>query len=207
MSSKQRIVLLSVAVFLLLTAIFAVGCTDKNAATIYFDTGTDDGVEPVKRTIGGRMGELPTPQRENYKFEGWYTDKNGKNAVDETTMVREKAITLYAFWTFNLERKVRNDKIWVIDFASYAIDEDGKLYEWGYSKALTTAEREEMRYQYRPKHVIPDVRFETTRGIVAIDVDGNIWCMYGNLLNPSNSPEPTQITSGTRFVQAEYGKY
>ena len=97
MSSKQRIVLLSVAVFLLLTAIFALGCTDKNAATIHFDTGTDDGVEPVKRTIGGRIGELPTPQRENYKFEGWYTDKDGKNAVNETTMVREKAITLYAF--------------------------------------------------------------------------------------------------------------
>ena len=119
----------------------------------------------------------------------------------------EKRLSLCThFWTFNLERKVRNDKIWVSNFAGYAIDEDGKLYEWGYSKALTTAECEEMRYQYCPKHVIPDVRFESTRGIVAIDVDGNIWCMYGNLLNPSNSPEPTQITSGTRFVQAEYGE-
>ena len=108
MSSKRRIVLLSVAVFLLLTAIFAVACTeeqnDENVATIYFVTDTDEQIAPVKRTIGGRMGELPTLQRENYKFEGWYTDKNGKNAVAETTMVREKAITLYAFWTFNLER-------------------------------------------------------------------------------------------------------
>ena len=205
MSSKQRIVLLSVAVFLLLTAVFAVAC-DDGKATVYFVTDTDEQIAPVKRAIGGRMGELPTPQRENYKFEGWYTDKNGKNAVAETTMVREKAITLYAFWTFNLERKVRNDKIWVIDFASYAIDEDGKLYEWGYSKALTTAEREEMRYQYRPKHVIPDARFESTRGTVAIDVDGNIWCMYGNPMQPNSPYEPTQITSGVRFVQAEYGE-
>lgn len=210
MSSKQRIVLLSVAVFLLLTAVFAVACTeeqnDENVATIYFVTDTDEQIAPVKRTIGGRMGELPTPQRENYKFEGWYTDKNGKNAVNETTMVREKAITLYAFWTFNLERKVRNDKIWVSNFASYAIDEDGKLYEWGRSQALTAEEREEMRYQYRPKHVIPDVRFETTRGTVAIDVDGNIWCMYGNPMQPNSPYQPTQITSGTRFVQAEYSE-
>ena len=107
MSSKRRIVLLSIAVFLLLTAVFAVAC-DDGKATVYFVTDTDEQIAPVKRTIGGRMGELPTPQRENYIFEGWYTDKNGKNAVDETTMVREKAITLYAFWTFNLERKVRD---------------------------------------------------------------------------------------------------
>ena len=109
MSSKRRIVLLSIAVFLLLTAVFAVAC-DDGKATVYFVTDTDEQIAPVKRAIGGRMGELPTPQRENYKFEGWYTDKDGKNAVAETTMVREKAITLYAFWTFNLERKVRNDK-------------------------------------------------------------------------------------------------
>ena len=206
MSSKRRSVLLSVAVFLLLSAIFAVGCTDKNVATIYFDTGTNDGVEPVKRTIGGRMGELPTPQRENYKFEGWYTDKDGKNAVKEDSVVTAKTTTLYAFWTFNLERKVRNDKIWVSNFASYAIDEDGKLYEWGKSRALTAAEREEMRYRYRPKHVIPDARFQSTRGTVAIDVDGNIWCMYGNPMKPGSPYEPTQITSGTRFVQAEYSE-
>ena len=67
MSSKKRIVLLAVAVFLLLTAIFAVGCTDKNVATIYVRTETDEQIAPHKRTIGRRMGELPTPQRENHK--------------------------------------------------------------------------------------------------------------------------------------------
>ena len=92
MSSKRRIVLLSVAVFLLLTAIFAVGC-DDGKATIYFVTDTDEQIAPVKRTIGGRMGELPTPQRENYKFEGWYTDKNGKNAVKEDSVVTAKTTT------------------------------------------------------------------------------------------------------------------
>ena len=97
MSSKQRIVLLSVAVFLLLTAVFAVACdeeqSDENVATIYFVTDTDEQIAPVKRAIGGRMGELPTPQRENYKFEGWYTDKDGKNAVKEDSVVTAKTTT------------------------------------------------------------------------------------------------------------------
>lgn len=97
MSSKRRIVLLSVAVFLLLTAVFAVACNeeqnDENVATIYFVTDTDEQIAPVKRTIGGRMGELPTPQRENYKFEGWYTDKNGKYAVKEDSVVTAKTTT------------------------------------------------------------------------------------------------------------------
>ena len=116
MSSKQRIVLLAVAVFLLLTAVFAVACNeeqnDENVATIYFVTDTDEQIAPVKRTIGGRMGELPTLQRENYKFEGWYTDKNtsfyptnripkeisftdknGKNAVKEYSVVTAKTTT------------------------------------------------------------------------------------------------------------------
>lgn len=52
--------------------------------------------------FGTEIGDLPTPQRDYYDFDGWFTDISG----DETTEVTSEAIfdvaediTLYAHWT------------------------------------------------------------------------------------------------------------
>jgi len=45
-------------------------------------------------------GELPTPTRELYRFEGWYTEKtNGEKITSDTIVKITEDQTLYAHWT------------------------------------------------------------------------------------------------------------
>lgn len=53
-------------------------------------------------TYGEAYGDLPTPTRENYSFDGWYTAATGGTKVTETTTVSKTADhTLYARWKAN----------------------------------------------------------------------------------------------------------
>ena len=46
-------------------------------------------------------GSLPTPTRDSYRFDGWFTEKDGGTKVEESTvMTSREAHTLYAHWTF-----------------------------------------------------------------------------------------------------------
>ena len=45
---------------------------------------------------------LPVPEREGYSFDGWFTEKNGGEKVEDATIVRKTCDhTLYAHWTIN----------------------------------------------------------------------------------------------------------
>ena len=47
-------------------------------------------------------GELPTPTRQDYRFDGWFTEKDGGDPVDADTLVMQATDhTLYAHWTAN----------------------------------------------------------------------------------------------------------
>ncbi len=48
-------------------------------------------------TAGEPIGALPVPQREGYIFLGWFTQAEGGQRVDETSLTKED-ITLYAHW-------------------------------------------------------------------------------------------------------------
>ncbi len=51
---------------------------------------------------GQLYGELPIPEKNNYTFEGWYTDATGGQKVDETSSVISLANqTLFAHWKAN----------------------------------------------------------------------------------------------------------
>lgn len=50
-----------------------------------------------KQIIQNQSLVLKSPQRQDYVFEGWYTDKNYKNRVKSLTKV-QKNIILYAKW-------------------------------------------------------------------------------------------------------------
>lgn len=51
-------------------------------------------------TYNATYGELPTPTRTGYTFNGWYTSANGGNKVDANTKVTITGNqTLYAHWT------------------------------------------------------------------------------------------------------------
>jgi len=60
------------------------GTSDVTSKTVYYDF---------------TYGTLPTPTRENYAFEGWYTAKEGGSIVTSSTIVtRTVNHTLYAHW-------------------------------------------------------------------------------------------------------------
>jgi uncharacterized repeat protein (TIGR02543 family) len=54
----------------------------------------------VQATYGSAYGELPTPDREHYLFEGWYTGENGSGdkVTADTTVAIDMDHTLYAYW-------------------------------------------------------------------------------------------------------------
>jgi uncharacterized repeat protein (TIGR02543 family) len=50
-------------------------------------------------------GSLPTPSRAHYRFDGWYTSREGGTEFTESTTVPGYAHTLYAHWTWMIEVK------------------------------------------------------------------------------------------------------
>ena len=53
-------------------------------------------------TVNTAIGTLPTPTRDYYTFNGWYTAASGGTQVTSSTQYSEaKAVTLYAHWTQN----------------------------------------------------------------------------------------------------------
>ena len=62
--------------------------------------GTPDHDEQTKK-YGEQLGTLPSPTRENYTFQGWYTAPVGGSKISSTTTVPSKDTTYYAHWTTN----------------------------------------------------------------------------------------------------------
>ena len=70
--------------------------------TVSLVPGSGGNVSPSTVTFnkGAVYGSLPTPTKENYKFEGWYTEENGGTQITSTTtLISDSAHTLYARWT------------------------------------------------------------------------------------------------------------
>ena len=76
-----------------------------SAGTYLVTFNTNGGVITTQNktvTYGSAYGELPTPTRTGYTFNGWYTTLNGNVKVISTTTVSTNANhTLYAKWTAN----------------------------------------------------------------------------------------------------------
>lgn len=54
-------------------------------------------------TVGEAYGDLPTPVRSGYTFDGWYTSADGGSRITSATVVDLTADqTLYAHWTSNI---------------------------------------------------------------------------------------------------------
>lgn len=77
--------------------------SQEDCHPLYFDANGGT-VSPSYRQIGagcryGSQGALPTPTREGYIFDGWYTSKSGGSRVDEYTRMSFVSVTIYAHWT------------------------------------------------------------------------------------------------------------
>ncbi len=65
----------------------------------YQDSATADGSVTV--SYGAQYGTLPSAERNGYTFVGWFTEPNGQGdqIMPYTTVTKEQAHTLYAFWS------------------------------------------------------------------------------------------------------------
>jgi len=66
--------------------------------TVTFDANGGTVDPPTEETdVGGILQDLPTPERDDYAFKGWYTEKSGGTEVTTGT-VFSSASTIYAQW-------------------------------------------------------------------------------------------------------------
>ena len=68
-----------------------------NTYTVVFDSQGGSDVASAKRTYGAKIGELPVPEKEGYKFLGWFTAQENGEEISEETKVTGDA-TYYAQW-------------------------------------------------------------------------------------------------------------
>ncbi|MBO7687329.1 MAG: InlB B-repeat-containing protein [Kiritimatiellae bacterium] len=63
--------------------------------------GTDTVVRNLTTSYGATLGTLPTPTRDGYTLNGWFTAAEGGTQVDSSTLV-EGNVDYYAQWTLSL---------------------------------------------------------------------------------------------------------
>ena len=75
----------------------------KEQVTVIFDAAGGGITVSNKRVVRGEpYGELPTPSRFGYEFDGWFTAEVGGELIDANTPVTaESSHPLYAHWTKN----------------------------------------------------------------------------------------------------------
>ena len=69
-----------------------------NSYKITFNTNEGDEIPPREVEYGTDIGDLTTPIKPGYKFEGWYTDKELTKEFKMDKMPAQN-ITIYAKWT------------------------------------------------------------------------------------------------------------
>ena len=115
--------------FIILLAIFSfgclmiTGCKDKpvdmpvvtpepepepdNTVTLYFETFGGETIEPITKLEPGSVVTLPTPKRDGYTFDYWYTTKDLEFNTDlRKTVTVNETMTVYAGWfalDYNIE--------------------------------------------------------------------------------------------------------
>lgn len=67
-----------------------------NTYTLTFDSQGGDTIDAITASAADEIKSLPAPNRENYLFEGWYTEAEGGEKVTNLTLVKDT--TLYAHW-------------------------------------------------------------------------------------------------------------
>ena len=79
--------------------------TPKQTYTLTYNANGGS-VSPSSKTLneGSTYGNLPTPTRSGYTFDGWYTKASGGNKVSSSTKISGNT-TIYAHWTKQQEQQ------------------------------------------------------------------------------------------------------
>ena len=67
--------------------------------TVSFDSVGGSIVESQRLRYGDQICEPEAPTRENYVFDGWYYDSEGKHEFDFETSSAQGSMTLFAVWS------------------------------------------------------------------------------------------------------------
>ncbi len=78
-----------------------------------------------RRYVGDEVS-LPTPVRDGYNFEGWFTEEDGGARVDGTSFVLDRTRWLYARWSFTglSARDYRNESVYL----TWGLSPEAALY-------------------------------------------------------------------------------
>ena len=92
--------LLAAMTAVLVFSLCLVGCGTQWQVSFDLDGGTVDGASTIEAIMAdeGSTIALPTPEKEGYRFDGWFTDAAHTQPFTATSTVTGE-ITLYALWT------------------------------------------------------------------------------------------------------------
>lgn len=115
----------------------------KGVFTVSFNANEGVVNESSKTVVyGSTYGSLPTPTRDYYTFDGWYTAKAGGNKITESSVFNSaENVTLYAHWTKNptsdwvLESTLPKgasvvDRKWTYDLTSKTSSSSSSMSGW-----------------------------------------------------------------------------
>ena len=162
-----------------------------SASTVTFDPngGTlPAGEESKSVQCEAAYGTLPTPKRVNYRFDGWFTEKDGGTKVEETTLVSTREDhTLYAHWTFLHEHCICGGDVQAGDHTTHTAV---AFSAWDGASAITYTNK--TAYVYLAQDV-------TISSNLVVDGTTLYLCLSGNTF-ASNGTNKIQVKNGGRLL-------
>lgn len=99
----------------------------SNTSTVSFDLGDDTSLtETINVTSGGTYGTLPTPTRDGYIFDGWYTS-DGNLVTSNTIVDTSSDMKLFAHWTKAATQSSKNTYSTHSSFVTITSSEGGTI--------------------------------------------------------------------------------
>ena len=133
-------------------------------------------------------GTLPTPTRASYRFDGWFTEKDGGKEVKEGTIVSIRGNhTLYAHWTFQHEHCICGGDVAAGDHTAHTPQ---VFTAWNGKDAIAYTNR--IAYVYLTQNV-------TINSNLVVDGTTLYLCLSGNTF-ASNGTNKIQVKNGGRLV-------
>lgn len=187
MMMKKRKISLILAVVMILTVAFGLlsACANEEIkVNVHFDlnyTGAPEYSQEREVIIGSNYGELPTPTRQNYRFDGWYINSrlDGDPLTAKSTVAEFGDHTLYAKWvatkSVTVTYKSRGN---TIDEITYMLEEKYGLNIPNVSGSITEGGiKKEFKYWYAIDEQDRKVII-TESSYVRIGVDHDVIAFY-----------------------------
>ena len=161
------------------------------SCTITFNPGQDATVSPVSKTFvaGTAIGELPTPQKAGYTFDGWYTAASGGTEVTTLTVFSNDD-TIYAHWIENITINFSANGGDTVEYNSKTLTETGPI------GTLPTASKANKEFLGWFTSASGGERLLTTTEITASDNGKTYYAHYTNDAKVCR-PATTLHTNGT----------